>query len=258
MKITKTFVIDSLPENAGKYGAGWTVVAIDVIRATTMAITAVALGRRCYCAPSLEAAFRLAGGLSNPLLAGEVGGVKPAGLEMNNSPAALARRRDIARPLVMVSSSGTRLIAQASGSGALYLACFRNALCVASRLATLGRPRIALLGAGSRGEFREEDQICCAWIAARLARSGYRPENSASGELLHRWAGAKASACVMSRSVEYLHRTGQLADLRFILRHVNDLDAAFVVRNGEVTAADPAGRRFESEYPTPVAVGTLA
>ena len=28
--------------------------------------------------------------------------------------------------------------------------------------------RVAVIGAGSKGEFREEDQICCAWIAAGL------------------------------------------------------------------------------------------
>src|SRR5262245_31580250 len=115
----KTFAIDSLPENASKYGAGWAVVAIDVIRATTMAVTAAASGRRCYAAASLEEAWRLARELRDPVLAGEIGGIKPDGFDMNNSPATLAQRRDTARPLVMVSSSGTRLIAQAAGCDTL-------------------------------------------------------------------------------------------------------------------------------------------
>jgi 2-phosphosulfolactate phosphatase len=225
-----------------------------------MAITAVAMGRRCYPVPSLDAAFRTARGLHDPLLAGEIGGVQPEGLEMNNSPAALAKRRDISRPLVMVSSSGTRLIAQASGSDAVYLACFRNASSLASHLAAREHSRIALLGAGSRGEFREEDQICCAWIAARLERAGYHPENSASAQVLHRWAAARAGDCRISRSVRYLAETGQLADLRFILRHVNDLDAVFVVENGEVLATGaPSGleRRFEAPHSTAVTLGTI-
>ena len=29
-----------------------------------------------------------------------------------------------------------------------------------------------MIGAGSKGEFREEDQICCAWIASRVDAEG--------------------------------------------------------------------------------------
>ena len=42
MTMEKTFVIDSFPESALQYREGWAVVAVDVIRATTMAITAAA------------------------------------------------------------------------------------------------------------------------------------------------------------------------------------------------------------------------
>ena len=43
-----------------------TVVAIDVIRATTTAITAVATGKRLYPAGSIEGAVRLAADLDRP------------------------------------------------------------------------------------------------------------------------------------------------------------------------------------------------
>ena len=44
----KSFLIDSLPESAANHRSGSAVVAVDVIRATTLAVTAVALGRRCF------------------------------------------------------------------------------------------------------------------------------------------------------------------------------------------------------------------
>jgi len=109
--VKKTFVIDYLPESAHKYRRGWAIAAVDVIRATTMAITAVSLGRKCYPVDTLEAAFQLAGKHPNPLLAGELQGDMPPGFEMNNSPAELAERDDTDRPLIMLSSSGTRLLA---------------------------------------------------------------------------------------------------------------------------------------------------
>ena len=86
MPISQTVAIDCFPESVERYADGWAVVAIDVIRATTVAITAVALGRRCFPVPSVKDAMRTARRLENPLLGGELGGVKPEGFEINNSP----------------------------------------------------------------------------------------------------------------------------------------------------------------------------
>jgi len=235
----KTFVIDYLPESALRYRNDCAVVAVDVIRATTMAITAVKRGRQCYPVNTLDAAFQLAQRLHNPLLAGEINGETVAGLEMNNSPAELEARSDTYRPLVFLSSSGTRLIMTARGGETLYLACFRNSLSMGSRLIREQHTRIALLGAGSRGEFREEDQICCAWIGALLVLAGYVPENDATVNVLNRWANAKPSDCIKSRSVEYLQRTGQMADLRFILERIDDLDETFILQNDQVVMVTP-------------------
>jgi 2-phosphosulfolactate phosphatase len=245
----KSFIIDSLPECAERYRNGYAMVAIDVIRTTTMAITAVAAGRRCYPVDSIEAAFRLASMLHNPLFAGEVDGSICPGVEMNNSPSDLAKRGDTSRPLILVSSSGTRLIANASGSDTLYLACFRNSLSMGCRLITEKYARVALLGAESLGEFREEDQICCAWIAALLARAGYEAENEATIQILNRWGRAKASDCLISRSVAYLKATGQMDDLRFILERIDDIDDTFILRNQEVVRITPDVRlNRQSEY----------
>src|SRR5262245_49613794 len=99
------------------------LVAIDIIRATTTAITAIAQGRRCYVVPSLEAAFVTASRLTNALLAGEQGGEMPAGFHLTNSPAQLAALMDVTRPLVLVSSSGTRLMHEIRDSASAYVAC---------------------------------------------------------------------------------------------------------------------------------------
>jgi len=233
----KSFVIDCLPESALRYRAGWAVVAVDVIRATTMAITAVAMGRSCYPVDTLEAALSLARRLKNPLLAGELDGDMPEAFEMNNTPAGLAKRGDVSRPLIMLSSSGTRLIVNAQGCDMLYLGCFRNAESLADTLAEGRHPRIALLGAGSRGEFREEDQIGCAWVAARLLKAGYVAEDKQTSDVVERWGTAKAYECLISRSVAYLKRTGQVEDLEFILDRINDLDETYVFEGSEVIIA---------------------
>src|SRR5207253_79688 len=145
---------------------------VDVIRATTTAVTAVTLGRRCYPAASLEHALPLAARLHRPLLVGELGGNAPYGFDLTNSPAQLTQLADLERPIILLSTSGTRLVCDSRGAAAVYVACLRNYRAQAAHLA--GRhDRVALIGAGARGEFREEDQLCCAWIADLLVARGY-------------------------------------------------------------------------------------
>jgi len=228
-----TFAINYLPESAKHYREGWAVVAVDVIRATTLAITAVSLGRKCYPVDTVEAARRRADQLNHPLLAGELDGDMPDGFEMNNSPAELSELDD-ARPLVMLSSSGTRLLANARGCDTLYLSCFRTSAALGSRLADGEHSKIALIGAGSRGEFREEDQIGCAWIAQHLIEAGYTPRDMATTSVVKQWGNAKAIDCLVSHSVDYLRKTNQLSDLDFILNHVDDLNDVFVLQDNEV------------------------
>jgi len=229
----KSVVIDCLPESVRRYRAGWAIVAVDVIRATTTAITSVATGRRCFPTPTIEAALTLAQKFKDPVLAGESSGTIPAGFEMDNSPAQLSGRTDTHRPLVLVSSSGTKVIHEAAGCDAVYLSCFRNHSVLVAYLYE-HHPRVAVIGAGTKGEFREEDQLCCAWIAAGLMRHGYMPEDARTASLVDRWQDATPSACLGSHSVDFLKRTGRLSDLNSILTHIDDLHAVFTVQNGEV------------------------
>lgn len=229
----KSVVIDYLPESVSRYRQGWAIVAVDVIRATTTAITAAATGRRCFPAPDVDTALAIAATLKNPLLAGDSSGVTPAAFEIANSPAQLARRTDTHRPLVLVSSSGTKVIHAAAGCEATYLACFRSHSTVAAYVAR-HHSRVAVIGAGSKGEFRIEDKICCAWIAADLMARGYQPGNSQTACIVNRYRHAPPVACLYSRSVQFLRRTSQLPDLDFILGHIDDLRNVFQVLDGEV------------------------
>ena len=82
-------MIDCFPESVGAYRNGYAIVAVDVIRATTTAVTASRTWPKCFPVPSLEEAVPLAAKLYNPLLVGELGGSMPYGFDLNNSPADL-------------------------------------------------------------------------------------------------------------------------------------------------------------------------
>jgi 2-phosphosulfolactate phosphatase len=233
--VTRSFIIDYLPESASRYVADYAIAAIDVIRATTMAVTAVEIGHKCYSVASVDEAHALADGLQNPILAGELKGEMPPTFHMNNSPAELVRRMETDRPLVLLSSSGTQLLHTAGSCEHVYVACLRNCHAT-SRYMAERHPRIALIGAGSRGEFREEDQLCCAWMGRYLMDAGYSPETERTADIVEQWREEPVAACAVGASGAYLQRSGQLDELDFVLAHVNDLSTVFMLDGREMVA----------------------
>jgi 2-phosphosulfolactate phosphatase len=232
--MVETVVIDCYPSSVAQYRDDHAIVAIDVIRATTMAVTAVATGRRCVVAANLPDAFAIRDRIGDAVLAGELRGDMPDGFDLNNSPAELAARGDVRRPLVMLSTSGTGLMLEASRAAhGAFIASFRNFGATARHLAGR-RCRVAVIGAGSRNEFREEDQMCCAWVADLLVNAGHRPEDAKTVEIIERWRGVPATACETGNSAAYLRRSGQLNDLDFVTTHVDDLDLACSIEGNEV------------------------
>jgi 2-phosphosulfolactate phosphatase len=229
----KTVVIDCFPESVQAYRDGYAIVAIDVIRATTTAVTAVALGRRCFPVPSLEAAVPLAAKLTNPLLVGELGGNMPYGFDLNNSPADLEARTDIHRPMILLTTSGTSVICGAQEWQAMYVACLRNYSAQIAYLAA-HHPKVAVIGAGSRGQFREEDQLCCAWITQGLLAAGYEALNEQTTAIVEQWSGAPVDVICNGASADYLRNTSQVRDLEYILAHVDDLDDVYRYEHGQV------------------------
>jgi len=231
-----TVVIDYLPESAAHYRDGYAIVVVDVMRATTTATTAVSLGWRVFPARTTDDAFIIASGLKNPLMVGEVGGNTPYGFDLTNSPVQISARADLERPIIFVSSSGTQLILSAEGSEGVYLACFRNFSAVAEHIA--GRhERIALIGAGTRGQFRREDQMGCAWVAEKLVKMGYRTDSGKTDGYISRWSGVSPEEARKGKSAEYLLRSGQEEDLEFVIGHFDDLKTIPALKNGELVQA---------------------
>jgi len=226
--------VNCFSESLAQYRDGYAIVDVDVIRATTTAVTGVAPTRRCFPMPSLEAATSLVESLENPpLLVGELGGHKPCGFDLTNSLAAVALRSDTSRPMILLSTAGTKVLCEAAKEcDAVYTACLRNYSAQVRFFAARHR-KVAVIGAGTRGEFREEDQMCCAWIAEGLITLGYKPCGEQTVKLVERWSGCPVDALLSSKSVEYLRRTAQLGDLNFTLEHIDDVDAVFALKNGE-------------------------
>jgi 2-phosphosulfolactate phosphatase len=230
--VTPGFVIDSFPERARHHRATHAIVAVDVFRASTTIVTALAGGRRVFAASSVGQALTIAASLPGAWLAGEQDGVQPEGFDLQNSPAAVALLPD-RRPLVLVSSAGTLLLDMAAGAAAVYVACLRN-LGATARRVTAHHRRVALIGAGTRGETRDEDRMACAWLGQHLLSMGFTAEDAATAAEVETWRGAELAGLRAGASAEYLRSTGQDDDIDYVLGHVEDVSEAAVVDGGEV------------------------
>ena len=229
----KSFLIDCSIDRSVLYPNGQAVVAIDVIRSTTVAITIVASGRKCFYAPSVDVALEISRRLENPLLVGEIGGNMPYGFDLPNSPVEIEQQEEIVRPAIIVSTSGTPLMHELRKCNSAYVACLRNYRATIDLIISR-HDRILIAAAPTRGEFREEDQLCSAWIGDGLIKAGYLPEDETTAEIVNKWRTASVEVCAQGKSAEYLRRSGQLKDLDYILEHVNDLNAAFMIKDNEI------------------------
>ena len=232
--------IEVFLEELGTFPRDAVVIGVDVIRSTTTAITCVAGGRRCFVVATLEEAMQMQEILERPILVGELGGNMPYGFDLNNSPVAIAEQGDTERPAILLSTSGTRLLRLASTTYQTTLvACLRNWEAQAIELLRTRPETVVLLGAGTRGEFRGEDQLCCAWIAARLVDDGYEADDQ-TRRVIDAWGKAPVESIVEGPSARYLRDSGQLGDLTFILEHVNDIAPTYEIHGNEVVARKSA------------------
>ena len=146
-----------------------TVIVIDVLRASTCIVTALANGCEAIVpVASPEEARRRAAALANALIAGERRGEPLAGFDLGNSPLEFTRGRVGGRTIVMTTSNGTRALVAARNAPAVGVAAFINhAAAVAWAVAQ--QRDVLLLCAGERGARSLEDYVCAGMLVERLA-----------------------------------------------------------------------------------------
>lgn len=140
---------------------GGVAVVIDVLRATTTMIYALAAGCSSIrpCA-DLEEARILAGGMraGRVLLGGERGGVKLPDFDLGNSPREYTSERCRGMTLVMTTTNGTRALARAVAADRVLAAAFVNFSAACEQLGDDARP-LHILCAGTEGEVTLEDTL---------------------------------------------------------------------------------------------------
>jgi 2-phosphosulfolactate phosphatase len=150
-----------------------TVVVIDVVRATTSMVEALANGARAiFPTASIEEAVKLAASLGrdDTLLCGERKGVKIEGFDLGNSPAEYAASVVGGKRLVMSTTNGTPAFLVTPEARTVVACAFTNLGAVASAVA--GTDQLVVLCAGRQGRFSLDDALCAGHLVRRVTGQG--------------------------------------------------------------------------------------
>lgn len=171
MPASRTLRVFLLPDLAGTEElSGRTAVVIDVLRATTTIVHALAAGAQAVlpCA-EVEQARQIAQRLGGEaLLAGERGGLPIPGFDLGNSPREFTPARVAGKTIVFTTTNGTRALLRSANATRILLAAFVNFSAVCRELA--GHEQVAIVCAGTDGEVTREDVLLAGALVDDLTR----------------------------------------------------------------------------------------
>lgn len=154
--------------------AGAVAVVVDVLRATTTIVHALAAGAACVrpCA-EVEEARELAGRMrvGRVLLAGERGGTRLPGFDLGNSPREYTGKVCKGNTIVLTTTNGTRALLRAAEADRALVAAFVNYSAVCEQLRQDARP-IHIVCAGCEGEAALEDTLLAGALVDCLCQAG--------------------------------------------------------------------------------------
>jgi 2-phosphosulfolactate phosphatase len=141
------------------------VVVIDVLRATSVIITALSNGcKEVIPAREIDEALQIVGNEREKyILGGERSALKIEGFDFSNSPLDYTKENIEGRTLVMTTSNGTRAIKNSEDAEHIFIAAMINAKAVARKLVEINKD-VMFVNAGTQGEFSIDDFITSGYI----------------------------------------------------------------------------------------------
>jgi len=150
--------------------AAKTVVLIDVIRATSTLVAALAAGAsEARCFATVREVFQAQKRLhkSPLLLCGERNCRRVRGFDLGNSPRDFTPQKCAGRTLLISTTNGTRALGLTHQARQVMLAAFLNLSAIAEQL-TRQKGDVLLLCAGTKGHRSEDDVACAGALAEKL------------------------------------------------------------------------------------------
>lgn len=229
-------IIDTAENVAFDKIKGKTVIIIDVLRATSVMITALANGvKGIYPYRDIESVLENSKLDINPLLCGERKGLKIDGFHCGNSPLEYKRELIEDRNMYMTTSNGTRAIESCIGAERVYIAAFLNIEGVVKQIIK-DEKDVVIICSGTDNNFSLDDALCAGEIVKRVEKVK-KVELSDMAIALRKIAESSKEVCDTlkgTKHYEYLKKLGFIEDLKYCLS-TDKYDILPIYRNGKIT-----------------------
>jgi 2-phosphosulfolactate phosphatase len=139
------------------------VIVIDVLRASSVMVTALANGARAFIpVKTVEEARKKADWLRNEetLLCGERDTKIIDGFHLGNSPQAYTREKVEGKTLIFTTSNGTQALNRLEGATKVFIGSFLNMNALVHRFTELND--VVLACSGTNNNFSMDDAMCAA------------------------------------------------------------------------------------------------
>lgn len=151
------------------------VVVVDILRATTTIVTALANGiSKVYPVLTVEECLNLKSKITDSISAGERDGKIIPGLDMSNEPLAYVGDKFINKSLILTTTNGTKLIHQAKQLGAkqIIIGAFVNLQSTCNFLLSMGLP-VIIACSGWKDLINVEDTFYAGAVVDKLKNNSY-------------------------------------------------------------------------------------
>lgn len=214
---------------------GKVLVVLDIFRATSTMITALANGSQVILpVSSVEEASKLKICHPRALLGGERRGERIRGFDLGNSPLEYGKEIMRHRPLIFLSTNGTKAILAAKEANRVYLASFLNALAAAEQLRTVDN--LLLSCAGTQGTSSLEDTCCAGYLIhllQKMCKTKLSDSSLAALALYKSYQGNLLEYLSQSRNGRALAAKGRQDDIQYCcIRNILTLVPEFIPQEG--------------------------
>jgi 2-phosphosulfolactate phosphatase len=165
------------------YFTGKTSVVIDVLRATTVIVSALKNGaREIIPVNTVDFAMKVSGNAfgGQTILGGERNTKKVEGFNLGNSPLEYTTEIVAGKSIILYTTNGSKAIVKAKFSENLFICCFHNLPIIANHLIALNKD-VEVICAGTNGNFNLEDAICAGRLLSEIRKINENIEISDCG-----------------------------------------------------------------------------
>lgn len=200
--------------------SGKTVVVIDVLRATSVMVTALKNGaKEILPVLTIVEARSLAKQTNNFLLCGERDAQKIEGFHLGNSPLEYTKEIVNRKSIILTTTNGTRALNACKKANRILIGSFLNVNAVVSEVIKIDE--LVLVCSGTKGKYSMDDGMCAAVIINELSEKRELQLSDFDQTLLSAYQSEKSNIHALLKNCTHL---------QFLIKHGFENDVAYCLQ----------------------------